>query len=303
MNILVATDTSACSQAAIESVMAMGYGSGTEIKAITVVDLFEPLLAIHQEKAMEQARQYIASVVDKVKAALPQTKVSGGVVIGYADQMIIQTAHEFKANLIVMGSHGRTGLTRFLWGSISRAVMLDSPCSVRIVRHVDTDKIANNHVLIALDESQNSIDSAYILQHVLESSWTEGTKFKCISVVSEEYKYIFFDPALASGLAGHREDILSNAASSLRQRVNRLNLAFGEGSASYEVLEGDARVRILEQAKEWNAAVIVMGTHGRKGVEEILLGSVADAVSSHAPSSVEIVRHQAKQPAKMHVII
>ncbi len=303
MNILIATDTSLCSQAAIESVMRMGYGSGTEIKAVTVVDVFDPQLAIHQEKALDQARQYIASIVDKLQTALPQTKVSGDVVIGYPDQMIIQMANQFKANLIVMGSHGRTGLTRFLWGSISRAVLLESPCSVRIVRHVTADNTPNNHVLIALDESENSVDSAYILQHVLESSWPEGTRFKCISVVSEESKYIFFDPALASGLAAQKEDVMSNVACALRQRVNRLNLAFGEGSASYEVLEGDARVRILEEAKQWSAAVIVMGTHGRRGIEEILLGSVADAVSSHAPSSVEIVRNKTKLAAKTHVII
>jgi nucleotide-binding universal stress UspA family protein len=282
----------------------MNCGSEAELKVINVVDLFEPLLALNKEKAMEQAHQYIATVVGNIQTALPHAKVFGDVLIGYPDQVITKAAHEFNANLIVMGSHGRTGLTRFLWGSVSRAVLLGAPCAVRIVRQTDSHNTRqNNHVLIALDESEDSAHSAHILQHVLESSWSEGTRFKCISVVSDEYKYVFLEPPQAAGLAVQQEDTFSHVASSLRQRVTRLNLAFGEGTSTFEVLEGDPRLRILEAADNWNAGLIVMGSHARKPIEAILLGSVSDAVSSHAHCAVEITRIPAKKPEEMHAIV
>jgi nucleotide-binding universal stress UspA family protein len=57
-----------------------------------------------------------------------------------------------------------------------------------------------------------------------------------------------------------------------------------------EVEEGDPNSTIIDQAKRWKADVIVMGSHGRKGVNRFLMGSVAETVSRHATCSVEIVR-------------
>ena len=60
--------------------------------------------------------------------------------------------------------------------------------------------------------------------------------------------------------------------------------------ATGSVQEGDAKSTILQAAKEWRADLIVLGSHGRKGLEHFLLGSVAEAVARHAGCSVEIVR-------------
>ena len=56
------------------------------------------------------------------------------------------------------------------------------------------------------------------------------------------------------------------------------------------MVQGDARQTILDQATAWEADVIVLGSHGRTGVTRVLLGSVSDSVSRHAPCSVVIVR-------------
>lgn len=60
--------------------------------------------------------------------------------------------------------------------------------------------------------------------------------------------------------------------------------------ANAVVEEGDPKSKILEAAKSWNADLIVLGSHGRKGLEHFLMGSVSEAVARHAPCSVEIVR-------------
>jgi nucleotide-binding universal stress UspA family protein len=54
--------------------------------------------------------------------------------------------------------------------------------------------------------------------------------------------------------------------------------------------EGDPRVEIIDMVSEWGADLIVMGSHGRKGLDRFLLGSVSEYVARHAPCSVEIVR-------------
>jgi nucleotide-binding universal stress UspA family protein len=57
-----------------------------------------------------------------------------------------------------------------------------------------------------------------------------------------------------------------------------------------KVMRGDAKSAILDDAKSWGADLIVMGSHGRRGLERFLVGSVSEAVLRHAHCSVEIVR-------------
>ena len=57
-----------------------------------------------------------------------------------------------------------------------------------------------------------------------------------------------------------------------------------------QVEDGDARQVILECAKKWQPDIIMLGSHGKRGLDRLLLGSVSDAVSRHAACSVEIVR-------------
>jgi nucleotide-binding universal stress UspA family protein len=58
------------------------------------------------------------------------------------------------------------------------------------------------------------------------------------------------------------------------------------------VRDGDARSVIIDEATEWDADLIVVGSHGYTGIKRLLLGSVAQSVVSHAPCSVEVVRQK-----------
>jgi len=276
MKVLLATDSSACSQIAIASVLGMKWADNTEFKVVTVVGLFEPLQMVDeiQDDEILLAKKYIASVVDEVKAALPQTKVTGDVLVGHTDFIIKQAAGEFGADLIVVGSHGRRGLSRFLLGSVSRGVLIGAPCAVRIVRH-----------------------SAHTLDHVIQSPWPDGTKFKCISVIRQDYPFVFLDPMNVPGIPIELPEMRKNVSLSLEQAVARLDGAFGQGSANCQVLVGDPREEILEAAKKWSASLIMLGSHGHKLMETVFLGSVSDAVATHAHCSVEVTRLPTKTPA------
>jgi nucleotide-binding universal stress UspA family protein len=65
-----------------------------------------------------------------------------------------------------------------------------------------------------------------------------------------------------------------------------------------KTLVGHAEEIIIETAKDWGADLIVLGSHGYRAIERFLLGSVSQAVASHAPCSVEIVRKAPRQEAQ-----
>jgi nucleotide-binding universal stress UspA family protein len=87
---------------------------------------------------------------------------------------------------------------------------------------------------------------------------------------------------MASELLSASEDLVLKAALKLRNK---------NWKVSNHVRGGFAAEEIINEAKEWEADLIIVGTHGRKGVSRFLLGSVAESVAAHAPCSVTVVKH------------
>jgi nucleotide-binding universal stress UspA family protein len=82
-------------------------------------------------------------------------------------------------------------------------------------------------------------------------------------------------------LCKHGEQLVARAEQSLRKAGFKVHTV---------VKEGDHRAEIIDHAAEWGAELIVLGSHGRRGLDRFLMGSVAEFVSRHAACSVEIVR-------------
>ncbi len=78
------------------------------------------------------------------------------------------------------------------------------------------------------------------------------------------------------------EKLVEQAAETLREA--------GFSQVTTMVQEGEARSLILDQADSWPADIVVLGSHGKKGLTRFLLGSVSEAVSRYAPCSVAIIR-------------
>lgn len=105
---------------------------------------------------------------------------------------------------------------------------------------------------------------------------------------------IAVSPQMAAGYAPELEARLKDARALVERAANTLG---GSGfKVATEVRQGDIREMIIESAKDWNAELIVVGSHGQKRLPRLLLGSVAEAVARHAPCSVEVVRTSATLP-------
>jgi nucleotide-binding universal stress UspA family protein len=143
MRILLAIDDSKFSEAAIEAVIEQARPHGTEVRVLHVLES-PPLLVAREmgghdpalETAWESERQRAKAVVAKAAELLRARglKVAAAVEDGDPKSKILDVAEEWHADLIVLGSHGRKGLNRFLMGSISDAVARHASCSVEIVR-------------------------------------------------------------------------------------------------------------------------------------------------------------------------
>jgi nucleotide-binding universal stress UspA family protein len=149
MRILLAVDGSAPSDVAVEEIVNRPWPAGSEVRVISAVHLpFTPTpetwalpesyYSTVEKIAREQAESAVNAAIARLRESneareIPLT-LSEEVIVGHAEEEIINEAKRWNADLIAIGSHGYSGFERFLLGSVSHAVASHAPCSVEIVR-------------------------------------------------------------------------------------------------------------------------------------------------------------------------
>lgn len=146
MRILLATDGSEYSEAAADEIGRRPFPKGSEVRVISVFELPTFPIAVPwagvdfddevQKQGQAQARKAVKSAVDRLRSGKEgaKLKVSTKVLGGSPKHAILDEADAFNADLIVLGSHGRGRIERFLLGSVSLAIVTHAKCSVEIVR-------------------------------------------------------------------------------------------------------------------------------------------------------------------------
>ncbi|BCB96861.1 universal stress protein [Dissulfurispira thermophila] len=133
--ILVAFDGSRYSNKAVKEAVDLAKVSGAELLIVTAVDItdeFESQAPGLTDKMTEKAKKLLDKVTKKIAAV--NIKINGEVHVGDPFDVIVNIAKRKKADLIVMGSHGRTGIVRLLMGSVAARVIGHAPCNVLIVK-------------------------------------------------------------------------------------------------------------------------------------------------------------------------
>jgi nucleotide-binding universal stress UspA family protein len=133
--ILLATDGSKYSRAANEKAIDFARSYGNELKILSVVNVHPDFYSEAPEildKMVEKARKYVEAVKEQATSAGISTE--GFVREGDTYKKIIDLAREMNVHIIMMGSHGRTGLKRLLMGSVAERVIGLAPCPVLIVK-------------------------------------------------------------------------------------------------------------------------------------------------------------------------
>ena len=203
------------------------------------------------------------------------------------DEEIVNAAKEHDASLIVIGTHGRGGLSRALLGSTAMSVVREShvPCMLvppgRPLRDLKLTR-----ALLAIDGSELA-DQALPLAIDMAKA---GVHIEVLRVVPPSATMVPFAVPGAEGYLPVNliEDLTAAAEEDVRETMAKLP----KDRASGTTLVGSPSLAITEQAASKKADVIVMTTHARTGLSRVFLGSVADRVVRTAKIPVIVIRPQ-----------
>ncbi len=204
---------------------------------------------------------------------------------------IAKTVDAWEADLVVIATHGYTGLKHALLGSTAERVVRHAPCPVLVVRNrkirgvtrvFSADEIGS--ILVPVDFSESSLVA---LQHALALARKFDARLCLLHVVEP------FHPDMLIDTTESRREARMAAHQRLRRLADATKRVWPR--TGRELRPGNPVAIIAAMARRTNADLIVMGTHGRTGLKGALAGSVAERVVRSAPCSVLTVRTATKR--------
>jgi nucleotide-binding universal stress UspA family protein len=288
MRVLIAIDGSKGSEIVLREASERPWLPGTRFCLVTAVD---PFFFTHApalfEDTKEAADQFLSEASEKFQAAGWQTDVS--VLMGNPRHVISKYAEDWRADLVLVGSHGLNALERLALGSTVRAVLRHTKCSVEVVRAPKKESSADGRkkrILVATDGSEFS---AAAVRKVAQEPWLKGGEIKVISVPEFTLwlgEYPYFQRAQAEELNQSALDAAKAAVALGKEILSRAGFTV---TSDVPVDRDSPAKMILEVAKEWEADLIVVGSHGRRGFDRWALGSVSESLAMNAHCAVEVV--------------
>ncbi len=231
----------------------------------------------------EQERAHLQAELEKVEQQVRDTglEVTTSLVEDHPVHAIADAAEAHKASMIVMGTHGFSGVRRVVLGSVAEAVLrtLHIPVvAVKGVKEVQSQPIRN--IVLATDFSEQSESAARFCRKLAEQAR---------ATVEIVHAIDFANAVAPYGVPLGTEHLIA-ARSAATEKLTKIRESF-EGEASIHLDEGGAPYVITGRAQQLGADVIVIGTHGFTGFKHVLMGSVAERVLRLSHCTVIAVRH------------
>lgn len=307
MKVLIAFDDTAFSRMALKSVEQRCWPDGTEIFLCSVLDpgryatsdsKQQKRLQAVNERWCQETLKLLEAQAYRLRQQMENCTVRYDVKCGDVAEQICTFATEWMSDVIIVGSHGRSGIRKHLLGSVAEAIVDLAPCDVEVIKSADiTDiLIANaslntfqnqNRILLCINGSAESIAS---LNWVLNAHWTLNQEFTIISVI----------PALPTNLSSTRFthglllrnahlDKIKQMELGLNEYVSILRKQFPSNKFHFEIREGEADECILQFTNEWGADLVILGAHDeRLAIEK----SHARKIAGGVKCSVKIIKAQ-----------
>ena len=297
--ILCPTDFSEFSQHALEQAVAIARWYGSEITALHVfgISVTAPaltadggiialdrtsLMAGFQRELEKDLEQFVAPV------ASAGVTIRRSIVEGEIVRTIVTQASALPADLVVMGTHGRSGFERLLLGSVAERVLRKAPCPVLTVpRRAPDTKLRFKHVLCPIDFSDSSRAALKLALSLAQEADARLVVAHVVELLSDgeirEYR-MFTDP-------GYRENFERAAREQIAAAIPDAARTFC--AIDEVVVIGKAYKEILRLAETREADLIVIGVHGRGAADLMLFGSTTQHVVRQATCPVLTLRHSA----------
>jgi nucleotide-binding universal stress UspA family protein len=284
-HILVPTDFSETANHAVEQAVELAIHTRARLHLLHVV---EPrALPTGAVTVLVDYLRLLESEADQSLALKVEVLRGNGVDVQYSTSRasspfsgIASKVDELKPDLLVMGTHGRTGLERLLLGSVAEKVLRHVRVNVLTLGNRATIVRSQNtfdRIVVACDFSECSRRAVELAASVL----SPGGKLTVVHVVATPIhpslyaagvnRLFAMDPELPQRVRASLVDWLSGASWEIARDV--------------EIREGDVFAEILDVARDRKARLLVMGTKGLTGLDHLLLGSVTERVvrSSEIP--------------------
>ncbi len=290
MKVLAALDFGEPALEALRQARALAHELGGTLSACHVLPTVHDFATLFPERGLgtmddtatedAKVRSELAALA-RSKLGLELTEIFVERGAPYAE--LVRRADAIGADFIAIGSHGRTGLSRAVLGSVAERVVRHAHCSVLVARPV----VKAGIVLAASDLSEPSVPA---IAAGAAAARRSGAKLVVVSALEWQGDL----SSLAFGLLGALPALPSNE---LQQQTRELlhstiELAIKSVGADGEarVLDGAPASAIVACAEELQAELVVVGSRGRTGLARLALGSVAEAVIRNASCSVLAVR-------------
>lgn len=294
MRVLIATDRSPAADTAIELAASIAWPADTQLRLVAVVEPFEPVLAadwalpVGQDvERQKESNDRAEAVLDHACGVLTSTgvEVSCRIMRGRPASKIVENAHDFAADLIIVGSRGHGTVASMILGSVSAEVTDHAQCPVLVARKGTLTRVElgldGSGFARAVEEVVSSwpifekipVDVVSVAQ--IGMPWTAGLALSAYEPPQAEIA-----ETTEAVLSEHRQ-ICEKAAARLRESGRRVSAV---------VVTGAPAAQLISLADERGADLLVVGTHGRTGMALIFVGSVARNVMLHAGCSVLVVR-------------
>jgi len=292
-HVLVPTDFSPSSAPAFRYAMEWAKVFEAELTLLHVHSL-QPGLDIDAgvaQQFLDEQRKVAREELEKLLAEARQQvpRASMELLAGLPSECICQVAREKKCDLIMMGTHGWTGFNRVLFGSVAERVIQRAPCPVLSIPHRETADVSAMHplqilprqVVLPLEFSDCSMDAYEYAVQI--AKWFDAplTLVHAIEPLSYSLDFTLTHPLQEKT----NRDKVEKRLTDLVTVLSDLGL-----SARYELLDKPTVDGILETSAVQQADLIVMGTHGRKGLTRMILGSTADKILEQSPYPVLTVK-------------
>jgi len=279
-NILVPTDGSDCAWTAVRYAEDLAARYDATIHVLCVVDSHTLEDDPHRQQLEDESAELVASVRSDIAAATGT--VEGAVRTGIPHREIIEYATQQDVDLVAMGTHGRTGVERYLLGSVTQKVVRLSDVPVLTVGAADDGATTYPYsdVLIPTDGSDQA---AAAIDVGVDIAKTYDARLHALSVID----------TMAFGADARPADILDMLDDAAQEAVGAVEAdAIGSSVSAVEtaVEYGHPYRKIRSYVDANDVDLIVMGTHGRSGLERYLLGSVTEKVVRTSAVPVLTVR-------------
>lgn len=312
-NILVPVDFSEMSEPAIETAQRLAQRFDAAVHLVHVQDYFYPagfmapgapipmsMIMFRQDDA-DRIRTQLGELATKHEIPIPNCYLRNDIPVFNG---VCKVARQMNADLIVMQTHGHTGMTRFFEGSHAERIVQHSPCPVLVARkrRREAKRVPSvarageriDSILVPVDFSQSSFEA---LEYAIEFAKRVAARLLVFHAVHLGYAFSADGYAMCD-LSVLIEDVRKGAEQEMQKFV-RL--------AKFQGVKFETIVKIAPPASEIcafaegrNVDLIITATHGRTGLKHLLMGSVAEQVVRHARQPVLVVpSHPETRTAKV----